>query len=211
MYNGLRGFQCKRLLPKSSKKKNKLTKKSKHAHPDTTCLFVFSFMFRGIPGIQIPGLSTSCTVESKHHYFWAPLFMSLCRRLLESWTLVRLCSGSQGYRCHRFRCSIPQSQLQSPPPRTRRRGWCRPRTARPPRFPDRPVSARQSGRKRKRVITQCGQSPRCMGGEVSPVITRGWLRIWLAVRYYTADKQVQQVREIIFLTKKLRNIKVYGG
>ena len=131
-------------------------------------------MFRGIPSIQIPGLSTSCTVKSKH-YFSASLFMSFCRPLLEFWTLVRARWGSRGYRCRRNRCSIPQSRPRSPPPHTRRSGWGHRRTVRPPPFQNSPPSARQSGGERKRVITwACGLGAWAIGREIlHHVITRG--------------------------------------
>lgn len=156
------------------------------AHTDAACLFLFSFMFRRIPrSFQIAGLTTSCTAKRKHHYFGASLFISLCTRLQEFWTLVRACLGSQGYRCHHSRCSIPRNQLQSPSLQTCRSEWCHLRIAHPPLLPDSPTSARQSVGERKSVISQSGQSL----GDGRWDSTR-LLRIWLAVRYYTVNKQV---------------------
>lgn len=161
MYNWLHrhSFQCKRLLPKSSKGEKYLTKSNSWAgHTEAACLFVFSFMFRGIPrSIQMAGLTTSCTVKRKHHSFRASLFISLSRRLQEFWTLVQVCLGSRGFRCQHSHCSIPRNQLQSPSPQTCRSEWCHLRTVHPPLLPDSPTSARQTGGERKKVNTRSGQ------------------------------------------------------
>lgn len=154
MYNSLHmhSFQCKRLYTRKKERKKNNNKKAlseQCTHTFITCLFFFSFMFTGIPSIQILGLSASCTVENKHHSFWASLFMSLCKHLPEFWTLGRVYLGSRGHCCHHSRCSIRRSQLQSPLPQICSRGWCHRRNVRPPLFPWRPASARSSGRVRK--------------------------------------------------------------
>lgn len=189
---------------KTAKKKNNWKKAigEQCTHTFVTCLFFFSFAFRGIPSIQIPGLSTSCTVKSKHHSFWASLFMSLCRHLLEFWTLVRVCLGSRGHCCRHSHCSIQRSQLQSPPPQICRHGWCHLRTVPPPPFPGRPASARPSGRVRKRVITRCGLSLSYRQGDTTPCDNTRLRRIWLAVRYYTANKQLANKLEKYYFSPR---------
>lgn len=150
MYNRLHSFQCKRLLPKSSKVKKKLTTKSDSRAVRTHWRHLLVRFL-----IHVQGHTKHSDPRPFPHpvqwkvntiLFRASLFMSCCTQLLEFWTLVRACLGSQGYRRRQCRCSIPQSQLQSPPPRTRRSGRCRRRTVRPRLFQNRSASARQNGR-----------------------------------------------------------------